>query len=323
MRSQRLKLLTLPAVVAGLTVLGMSAVNSSERARATVSWLSSELDWLAEVQQSTRQARKNETAVQPPIAAEVVEARVRPIAEVRAAAEVEVVEARARPIEGLRATANAEVVEARARPIGELRAATAQVVAPVSTANIVSIGEVRARLAAVKTSAPRANDAGEPNSAEHREENETVANRVAGIGALMASASVPSDQLGKLRGGFETPGGLRLNFGIERVVMINGVLQSTTILRVDELGKLVGGKAAGEAIAAGNTLAVIQSGPNNVVTAPLPGTTLATVVQNSLNNQKIQSVTTINATINSAEVMRQVRMQHSVQEALSRAALMR
>lgn len=304
MRSQRLKLLILPAVVAGLTVLGMSAVNSSERARATVSWLSSELDWLAEVQQSTRQARKNETAVRPPITAEVADARVRPIAEVRAAAEV-------------------EVVEARVRPIGELRAGTAQMVAPVSTANIVSIGEVRARLAAVEPRARSANNAREPTSPESGTEKKTVANRVAGMGALMASASVPSDQLGDLRGGFEMPNGLRMSFGIERVVMINGVLQSTTSLRIEDLGRAVGGKATPESVVPGTALAVIQSGPNNIITAPLPGTTLATVVQNSLDNQKLQTFTTVNATINSMEVARGLRMHQSMQEALNRAAQMR
>lgn len=303
MRSRTLKLLTLPALLASLTALGISAVDGSERARGTVNWLSSELDWLTEVQQSAKRARKEETAEQQPTVAEVVEARVRPVSELRAAA-------------------LAEVVEARVRPIEDVPVAAGPAVAPEITASIISIEDVRTRLATVKDGAQRAQVASSPVSTD-AQPGQVVSNRVAGMGALMASASVAPDQLGELRGGFETPGGLRLNFGIERVVMINGVLQSTTSLRVDELGKLVGGKGAGEAIAAGNTLAVIQSGQNNVVTSPLPGTTLATVVQNSLNNQKIQSVTTINATINSAEVMRQMRMQQSLQEALGRAALMR
>lgn len=304
MRRPSLRVLTLPALLAGLTAIGISAVDGSERGPATVNWLSNELDWLTEVQQSAREARNKEAARQESTAAEVVEARVRPVAELRPT------------------PAGAEVVEARVRPIEELRAAAAPEAAPESTARIMSIEEVRARIAAVKESAPRAQDAGNEISSA-AQPSPTVSNRVAGMGALVASASVAADQLGELRGGFEMPNGLRMSFGIERVVMINGVLQSTTSLRVDELGNLVGGKAAGEAIAVGNTLAVIQSGPNNVVTSPLPGTTLATVVQNSLNDQKIQSVTTINATINSAEVMRQVRMQQSLQEALGRATLMR
>lgn len=303
MRSRMLKLLTLPALLAGLTALGISAVDGSERARGTVNWLSSELDWLAEVQRSTKRIPREEGAKVQPAAVEVVEARVRPVAELRPAAV-------------------AEVVEARVRPIEEVRVATEPAVAPEVTAGIVSIKEVRARLAAVKADAPGAQDGGS-SVATDANQSDAVSDRLAGMGALMASASVAPDQLGELRGGFETPGGLRLNFGIERVVMINGVLQSTTSLRIDELGKLVGGKAVDDALAAGNTLAVIQSGQNNVVTSPLPGTTLATVVQNSLNNQKIQSVTTINATINSAEVMRQMRMQQSLQEALGRSALMR
>ncbi len=307
MRSETLKRLTLPALLAGLTVLGVSAVDGSERARATVNWLSSELDWLTEIQQSTRQARKNappDQQPQQPVAAEVVEARIRPIAELRPAAE-------------------AEVVEARVRPVEEVRTAAAPVAAPEVTAAIVSIDEVRARLAAMETRAPRANRADKPaTSPESQTGSDAVASRVAGMGALMASASVSPDQLGGLRGGFEMPNGLRMSFGIERVVMINGVLQSTTSLRVEDLGRAVGGKAA-PSVVPGTALAVIQSGPNNIVTAPLPGTTLATVVQNSLDNQKLQTVTTVNATVNSMEVVRGLRMHQSMQEAVNRAAQMR
>ena len=308
MRSQTLKRFTLPALLAGLTVLGVSAVDGSERARATVNWLSSELNWLIEVQQSTRQARKNappDQQPQRPVAAEVVEARIRPIAELSPAAE-------------------AEVVEARVRPIEEVRSAAAPVAAPEVTAAIVSIDEVRARLAAMETRAPRASSADKSaTSPESKTGSDAVASRVAGMGALMASASVPPDQLGGLRGGFEMPSGLRMSFGIERVVMINGVLQSTTSLRVEDLGRAVGGKAAPESVVPGTALAVIQSGPNNIVAAPLPGTTLATVVQNSLDNQKLQTVTTVNATVNSMEVVRGLRMHQSMQEAVNRAAQMR
>lgn len=135
---------------------------------------------------------------------------------------------------------------------------------------------------------------------------------------LFTAAERPDEQLDALRGGFVAPGGLRMHFGIERAVMVNGVLQSTTHLRVEDLGQVTA-----QALEAGSTVAVIQNGANNGFHVTLPATSLATIVQNSLDNQRIQTVTTVNATINSAEVMRGLRMHQSMQEALNRASLMR
>ena len=135
---------------------------------------------------------------------------------------------------------------------------------------------------------------------------------------LFTAAERPDEQLDALRGGFVAPGGLRMHFGIERAVMVNGVLQSTTHLRVEDLGQVTA-----QALEAGSTVAFIQNGANNGFHVTLPATSLATIVQNSLDNQRIQTVTTVNATINSAEVMRGLRMHQSMQEALNRASLMR
>ncbi len=137
--------------------------------------------------------------------------------------------------------------------------------------------------------------------------------------ATLASAAViGDDELAGMRGGFETADGLRLSFGIERAVYINGALQSVTSLNVDDLGKLHGNGLA--ALPPGTTLTVIQNGPGNQFQASgLSPSTLATVVQNSLDNQKIQTVTTLSATVNSMEMLRGARMQNSLQEALTRA----
>jgi hypothetical protein len=142
---------------------------------------------------------------------------------------------------------------------------------------------------------------------------------------LLASARVEDGRLDKLRGGFVGPGGLNLTFGIERVVYVNGVLQSTTALRVEDLGRLHGGSAGTVAVLPpGSTVAVIQNGGGNAVAAnALPASTLGTEVQNSLNNQNLQTVTTINATVNSLQSLQGLRMQHSMQEALNRATLLR
>lgn len=139
---------------------------------------------------------------------------------------------------------------------------------------------------------------------------------------LLASAAVDADTLDNLRGGFEAPGGLQMSFGIERAVIINGVLESTTYLRVDDLGRTLGSTAAG-AIPLGSAVAVIQNGVNNTVGLALPDNTFATVVQNSLDNQHLQAVTTINATVNSGELLQGLRLHQALDEALTRATMMR
>jgi hypothetical protein len=213
----------------------------------------------------------------------------------------------------------AEVIDAHVQPVAEILAR--EVPVPDVTAVIVKVEDIRRKLAALSTTL-----AGE--SAALAQTKARL--RAAGTGApsvgeaahpgadLLASAALPAEKLDTLRGGFIAPGGLRMSFGIERAVLINGVLQSTTHLRVEDLGNVTA-----KALAAGSTVAVIQNGMNNSLNVSLPATSLATIVQNSLDNQRIQTVTTINATINSAEMMRGMRMHQSMQEALNRASLMR
>lgn len=140
--------------------------------------------------------------------------------------------------------------------------------------------------------------------------------------ALVAAAGVNSATLETLRGGFETSSGLRITFGIERAVLINGVLQSRTELHFDDLARALGRTGGpADALPAGATASIVQNGLHNVVHTALPATSLATVVQNSLDNQQLQTMTTITATVNSAEMLRGIRMQQSLQDSVNRAAM--
>lgn len=129
--------------------------------------------------------------------------------------------------------------------------------------------------------------------------------------------AVSEAKLDGMRGGFEGDSGLRISFGIERAVFINGNLVTTTSLNVADLGKI----SAGQAQAAGldrATLGLIQNGPNNnFAPGNLSSSSVATVIQNSLNDQKIQGVTLINATVNSLDVIRRTNVQSSIQSALT------
>lgn len=132
----------------------------------------------------------------------------------------------------------------------------------------------------------------------------------AGGEALAMSES----SLDRVRGGFVT-NGLNISFGIERAVYVNGALLTTTSLNVSDLGRISGGR--GTAAVDTGTLALIQSGAGNVVAAgSLSATSLGTVIQNTLDGQKIQNVTTINATVNSLGVLRGLNLQSSLRGAV-------
>jgi len=238
-------------------------------------------------------------------AAEVVDARIQPVAEILAR-EVPV---RAGPVQ----QAN--------RSTDGMSPPSAEAPAPDVTAIIIKVEEIRQKLAALSTTLAGESAALTQTKALIRAagtEAPPLAEAARSGKELLASAALPAEKLDTLRGGFVAPSGLRMSFGIERAVLINGVLQSTTHLRVEDLGNVTA-----KALATGSTVAVIQNGINNGLNVTLPATSLATIVQNSLDNQSIQTVTTINATINSAEMMRGMRLQQSMQEALNRASLMR
>lgn len=123
-------------------------------------------------------------------------------------------------------------------------------------------------------------------------------------------------RLDTMRGGFTTGEGLKLSFGIERAVYINGNLVTTTSLNVSDLGAATAGRAASATV--NGSLALVQSGSGNTF---LPGTVsstaVGTVIQNTLDNQKIQHVTVVNATVNSMQVLRAMNLQHAVRTAIT------
>ena len=121
-----------------------------------------------------------------------------------------------------------------------------------------------------------------------------------------------------LRGGFIGDGGLKISFGIERAVYINGSLVTTTSLNLSELGTLSAGKAAALSLPeVGNRIAFIQNGTGNTVLTNLGPAAIGTVIQNTLNGQKIQTLTTINATANSLGVLKSIEAQRNLRSAIT------
>lgn len=66
------------------------------------------------------------------------------------------------------------------------------------------------------------------------------------------------------------------------------------------------------------SVALIQSGPGNVVRpGTLASSSMGAIVQNTLNNQKIQAVTVINATLNSLEILKALNLQSAITSAIN------
>lgn len=129
-------------------------------------------------------------------------------------------------------------------------------------------------------------------------------------------AAASDHRLDTVRGGFDIGNGLLASFGIDRAVYINGSLVSSTSVQIPDIGRMTPDQAAALAAAAG-TMNVIQNGAGNSVDpAAFDHVAAATVIQNSLDNQDIRSLTTINAAVNSQAAFRSLGLQESLQAGL-------
>lgn len=137
-------------------------------------------------------------------------------------------------------------------------------------------------------------------------------------GALASWAAVPAHQLDDIRGGFDTSLNLTLSFGIERAIYLNGALVTTTSFNLPALGSVPRDDANGSILSAGS-VALVQNGPGNTFVPPRDSTPLAaTVIQNTLSNQSLQSLITINASSNSLQILRTNAFQSMLQDGIGR-----
>jgi len=144
--------------------------------------------------------------------------------------------------------------------------------------------------------------------------------------ATRAEASEPGwvpverAMLDTMRGGFTIAGGLQVSLGIERLVTINGEVVSRTSLQLADLGRL-NAEQARQTGAALSAVKLIQNGSDNIYTAGFSSDTLGgTVIQNSLNGQRIESSTIIHSTVNSIGLLTTMNFSGNVSDAIARAA---
>lgn len=126
--------------------------------------------------------------------------------------------------------------------------------------------------------------------------------------------AVNNDRLDNMRGGFDLPSGLVVSFGISREAFVNGNLVASTSFNIPNIAQMTPQQA--QMLANANTGALIQTGLNNTVQpGALPGLTGA-VIQNTLSNQQIQALTTINTTVNSLGAFKALNLGQTLNSAL-------
>jgi hypothetical protein len=133
-----------------------------------------------------------------------------------------------------------------------------------------------------------------------------------GVSCVAAwSYPVGNPQLDAMRGGFDRGNGLLASFGIDRVIYVNGDLVAHTSVSIPDIDHMTTAQAHALA-AVGGVLTVVQSGQGNTAALAPSGAT-ATVIQNSLDGQHVQSLTTIDASVDHLDQFRSARLGDTLQ----------
>jgi hypothetical protein len=130
--------------------------------------------------------------------------------------------------------------------------------------------------------------------------------------------AVDSATLERARGGFIGPDGLIVTLGLERLVTLNGNVIERSRIDLGDLGKLMRGEAQMAPEALGQ-LRLIQNGSVRTLAGAGPGLLGGTLIQNTLNDQTIGNQTAINATVNTAGMLRALNFGTSLNNALTTA----
>ncbi len=122
-------------------------------------------------------------------------------------------------------------------------------------------------------------------------------------------------RLGMTRGGFETTGGLLASFGFGRQVYLNGNLISTVSVDIPDVGNMSAQQAEALRAATGGAN-VVQIGPGNSIDpTAFTQTAAAGVIQNTLNGQSIQAVTTLNLGVSNLDLLHSINLANGLQAA--------
>jgi len=112
---------------------------------------------------------------------------------------------------------------------------------------------------------------------------------------------VTEDRLAGYRGGFELPSGLLLSFGFERLAFVNGQLVSSLRIDIPDISKITPEQA--ESLAKLQQTQLVQIGPGNVFDANGMG---GLVIQNTLDGQDIRAQTTLDVSVNTLGMFKEL-----------------
>lgn len=146
----------------------------------------------------------------------------------------------------------------------------------------------------------------------------------AGLSApASATASLPApvddDVLAQIRGGFDLGNGMLASFGISRMVYINGNLVAGARVDIPDLSKIDSAQASQLAALIGS-VTLIRNGPGNFIDpAAFSQAAGAIVIQNTLNNQQIQALTTLDLAVRNLGRFNSMNLADSLQQALIRS----
>jgi hypothetical protein len=123
---------------------------------------------------------------------------------------------------------------------------------------------------------------------------------------------VPNERLDTVRGGFDLGDGIEASLGIQRAVYINGNLVTYASVNIPDIAHITTQQAV--ALASVLSTVNVQNGPGNTFDPSSMGNaTAATVIQNTLNNQTIRNLTTLNVAVNTFNTFRDEGMQQALQ----------
>jgi hypothetical protein len=133
---------------------------------------------------------------------------------------------------------------------------------------------------------------------------------------LFASAPVSNVRLSNFRGGFDLGGGLVASFGISRAIYINGNLVAHVSIDIPDLSHIDSAQANALATLV-NGVTLVRNGPGNFVDpASFNSATGAIAIQNSLNNQQIQALTTLDTTVRNLNQFSSLNVANTLQSVL-------
>ena len=121
-------------------------------------------------------------------------------------------------------------------------------------------------------------------------------------------------RLDTVRGGFDIGSGLLASFGIDRQIFVNGQLVTRSAVDIPDVARITPQQA--DALAAvANTVSLVQVGAGNAADPATVGQ-LTTVIQNTLDQQDIRGLTTLNISVNNLSAFHGLNLQDALQSSL-------